>query len=83
MKEKGSGVGFLQFDMNNRHPISIKILVVDNKLLGFNLQVQFYAIKKLGGVCVTSDGIVSFPQFDWPLHAAITINKPNFYTEYD
>ena len=78
-----SEVRLVQLDVNNRHPINIEILVVDEKLLGFDLLLGFDIIKKLGGICVTSDGTVSFPQFDQPLCAAITINKPDFHAEYD
>ena len=78
-----SGVGNIQLDMSNRHPVSMEVLVVDNKLLGFNLLLRFDAIKKLGGLCMTSDGTVGFLQLVRPLCAAITINAPNFHVEHD
>ena len=59
------------------------VLVVDYKLLGFDLLLGFDAIKKLGGVCVTCNGTVSFPQLDRPMCAAISINKPDFNARYD
>ena len=73
-----SGVGLVQFDMSNRPPINVEVLVVDDKLLGFDLLLRFVIIKKLGRVCVTSDQTMSFPQFDRPLFTAIIINKPDF-----
>ena len=73
-----SGVGLVQLDVHNRPPINVEVLVVDEKLL-----LRFDAIKKLGGICMTSNGTVNFPQLDQPLRAAITINKPGIYTEYD
>ena len=78
-----SGVGLVQFDMSNRCPINVEVLVVDEKLLGLDLLLRFDAIKKLGRVCVTSDGTASFPQLYQPLCAAITINKPDFHVEND
>ena len=51
-----SGVGLVQFDMTNKRPISFEILVVDDKLLGFDL-----LLKKLGGLSVTSEETVSLP----------------------
>ena len=48
---KCSDVGLLQLDVSNRHPISIEVLVVEYKLLGFDLLFRFDTIKKLGG-CV-------------------------------
>ena len=78
-----SGVALVRLDVSNRCPISIEVLVVNNKLLGFNLLLRFDAIKKVGGVYVTSDRTISFPQFDRPLCAAITTNEPLFYAEHD
>ena len=52
-------------------------------MLGFYLLLGFDIIKKLGGVCVTSNGTVSFPQLHQPSCAAITINEPDFHVEYD
>lgn len=50
-----TGVGFIQLD-------DVEVLVVDGKLLGFDLLLGFDVINTLGGVCVTSNGSVSFPQ---------------------
>ena len=71
-----SGVGLVQLDESNRCLINFEVLVMDGKLLGFNLLLRFDAIKKLGGVCVTSDGTVSFSQLDRNLCTAITITEP-------
>ena len=78
-----SGIGLIQLDVSNRGPMSIKALVVDDKLLGFNLLLQFDTIKKLGCVCMTSDGTVSFPEPEQPFGTVITISKPDFHAEYD
>ena len=54
------GVGRIQLDVGSRCPIDVEVLVVDGKLLGFDLLLGFDIIKKLGGVCMTRDGTVSF-----------------------
>ena len=54
--------GLVQLDVSNRRPIYVKILVVDETLLGFNQLLRLDAIKKLEGVCMTSDRTVNFPQ---------------------
>ena len=78
-----SGVGFVQPDMSNRRPINVEVPVVDRKLLGFDLLLGFDVIKKLGGVCVISDGTVSFPKLNRSLFASITINELDFHEVYD
>ena len=52
------GVGLLQLDVSNRHPISIEVLVVNEKLLGFDLLLGFEAIKKLPGVYMNNFHII-------------------------
>ena len=47
-----SGVGLVQLNLSNRQSVSIEVLVVDNKLLKFDLLLGFDAIKKLVGVYV-------------------------------
>ena len=76
-------IGHVQLDIGSGCPIDIEVLVTDGKLLGFNLLLGFDIIKKLGGVYMTRDGMVSFPQLDRPVCAAITINKPDFHAEFD
>lgn len=57
--------------MRNRSSIDVEVLVVDDKLLGFDLLLGF----DMGGAYVSSDGTVRFPQLDRHLCAAITINE--------
>ena len=80
---KCCGFGRVQLDVGSGCPIDVEVLVADGKLLGFDLLLGFYIIKKLGGVYMTKDGTVSFPQLDRPLCAAITIDKPDFHAEFD
>ena len=49
-------MGLVQLDARNRCLINVEVLVVDKKLLVFDLLLGFDVIKKLGGVYVTSDG---------------------------
>ena len=77
------GVGCVQLDIGSGYPIDVEVLGADRKLLGFDLLLGFDIIKKLGGVYMTRDGMVSFPQLDRPVCAAITIKKLNFHAEFD
>ena len=77
------GVGYVQLDIGSGCPIDVEVLVADGKLLGFDLLLGFDIIKKLGGVYMTRDGTVSFPQLDRPVCVAITIDKPDFHAEFD
>ena len=77
------GVGRVQIDGGSGCLIDVEGLVADGKLLGFNLLLGFDIIKKLGGVYMTRDGTVSFPQLDRFVYAAITIDKLDFYAEFD
>ena len=73
----------IQLDIGSGCPIDVEVLVADGKLLGFNLLLGFDIIKKLGGVYMTKDGMVSFPQLDRPVCTAIAIDKPDFHAEFD
>ena len=53
------GIGRVQLDVGSGCPINV-VLVVDRKLLGFDLLLGFDIIKKLGGVYMTRDRTVSF-----------------------
>ena len=77
------GIGHVQLDVGSGCPIDVEVLVADRKLLGFNLLLGFDIIKQLGGVYMTREGTVSFPQLDRPVCTAITINKPDFHAEFD
>ena len=69
--------------MSNKRPIDVAVLTVDEILLGFDLLLGFDVIKTLGGVCVTSDGTVRFPQLSRLFCATITINEPDNHAKYD
>ena len=73
-------VGHIQLNVGSECPINVEVLVSDGK---FDLLLGFDIIKKLGGVYMTRDGTVSFPQLDRPACVAITINKPDFHAEFD
>ena len=77
------GVGRVQLDVGSGCPIDVEVLVADRKLLGFDLLLGFDIIKKLGGVYMTRDEMVSFPQLDRPVCTAIAIDKPDFHAEFD
>ena len=77
------GVGRVQLDVGSGCPIDVEVLVTDGKLLGFDLLLGFDIIKKLGGVYMTRDGMVSSSQFDRPVCVAITFDKPDFHAEFD
>ena len=81
------GVGCVQLDVGSGCPIDVEVPVADGKLLVFDLLLGFDIIKKLGGVYMTRDGTVSFPQLDRPVCVAITIDKPYFqnkrFAEFD
>ena len=77
------GVEHVQLDVGSGCPIVVEVLVADGKSLGFDLLLSFDIIKKLGGVYMTRDGMVSFPQLDRPVCVAITIDKPDFHAEFD
>ena len=77
------GVGHVQLDVGSGCPIDVEVLVTDRKLLGFDLLLGFDIIKKLGGVYMTRNGMVSFPQLDRPVCTGITIDKPDFHAEFD
>ena len=76
-------VGPVQLDVGSGCLINVEVLVANRKLLGFNLLLDFDIIKKLGGVYMARDGMVSFPQLDRPVCTAITIDKPDFHAEFD
>ena len=76
-------VGRIQLDVSSAYPIDVEVLVADGKLLEFDLLLGFDIIKKLGGVYMTRDGTVSFPQLDRPVCAAVAIDKPDFHAEFD
>ena len=80
---KCCGVGRVQLDVGSGGPIDVKVMVADGKLLGLNLLLGFDITKKLGGVYMTRDGTVSFPQLDRPVCTAIAIEKPDFHAEFD
>lgn len=67
----------------DRPSINIEVLVVDGNLLEYDLLIGVDIIKKMGDVPITSCYAVSFPQFDSPLCAAITINGRNLLAKYD
>ena len=77
------GVGRVQLDVGSGCPVDVEVLVADGNLLGFDLLLGFDIIKKLGGVYMTRDGTLSFPQLDRHVCTTITIDKPHFYAEFD
>ena len=61
------GIGCVQLHVGSRCHIDVEVLVADGKLWGFDLLLGFDIIKKQGGVFMTRDGTVSFPQLDRPV----------------
>ena len=80
---KSYGVGVAKLSMGTMLPVTVKVLIVDGELLGFDLLLCLDAIRLLGGMSLTSTGEVKFLQCDEPTYAAITINEPDFSAEYD
>ena len=66
------GIGCVQLDVGSGCPIDVEVLVADEKLLGFDMLLGFDIIKKLGGVYMSRDEVVSFPQLNRPVCTAIT-----------
>lgn len=66
-----------------RRPVDVEVLVVNWKLLGYDLLFEVDIIKRLGGDYVTSSCSVSFHQLDRHLCTAITINESYFHAESD
>ena len=65
--------------LRSRDSIEVDVLVVDGKLLGFNLLLEIATIKRFGGMCVTNTRIVNFSCIDSPLRAAISFSEPDFH----
>lgn len=58
------GIRLVQLGVSDRCHIDVKVLVVNRKLLRYDLLPGVDIIKRLGGACVTGSGTVSFSQLD-------------------
>ena len=67
--------------VKNSNPIKIHVLVVDSKLLGFDILLRIDIIKQLGGVYITELGKIRF--FNQPICAAIEINELDFGAKFN
>ena len=58
-------------------------LVVDRELLGYDLLLGMDSITQLSRITVNSTGNIRFSRREKHVCAAITLDKPDFHTEYD
>lgn len=52
--------GQIQLGINGTEPVYVETLVMDTRMLGFNLIFGIDAIRAVGDVIITSAGVVSF-----------------------
>ena len=78
---RNQGIADVKLSVKNSNPVKIDILVVDSKLLGFNILLKIDIIKKLGGVHINKLSEVRF--FNPPIYVAIKINEPVFGAEFN
>ena len=73
----------VRIGMSNVLPVAVRTLIVDRELLGYDLLLGLDAITQLGGMAMYGTNEVKFPQHGTPFCAAITLDEPDFYAEYD
>ena len=76
---KCHGYGKIKLGLEWAQPVIVEVLVVDRRLLGFDLLLRIDVIKELGGVHLTESGEVHLRNPN--RCAAISIDEPNFSTK--
>ena len=77
------GESVVQIGIGNGPSVTVRALVVDGDLLGYDLLLGLNAIRQLGGMAMSDTGKVIFPQHERLMCAAITLDEPDFHTKYD
>ena len=74
---------WIQLNINDTEPVHIEALVIDRRLLGFNLILGNVAIKVAGGVTNVPAGVVSFAGKKATVCTAIHLDMSDFCTEFN
>ena len=77
------GESVVQIGISNGPSVAVRALVVDWDLLGYDQLLGLNAIRQLGGMAMSDTGEVRFPQHERLMCAAITLDEPDFHSEYD
>ena len=77
------GESVVRIGIGNEPPVAVRTLVVDKELLGYDLLLGLDVIRQLGGMAMSGICKVKFPQHETLICAAITLDGPDFHTEYD
>ena len=77
------GESVVQIGIDNGPSVTVRGLVVDGDLLGYDLLLGLNAIRQLGGMAMSDTSEVRFPQRERLMRAAINLDEPDFHTDYD
>ena len=77
------GESVVQIGIGNGPSVTVRALVVDGDLLGYDLLLGLNAIRQLDGMAMSDTNEVKIPLRERLMCAAITLDKPDFHAEYD
>ena len=77
------GESIVHISVSDGPPVAVQALVMDGELLGYDLLLGMDSITQLGGITVNSTGNIRFSRREKHVCAAITLDEPDFHTEYD